>query len=173
MRKGDLNLRPDVVNGIDDGEPEGARRATGGSPSSGSTAEPLNISPPDPEVPEKKARRKFTAKYKLQVLQEADACTEPGQLGSFLRRKGLYSSNLTTWRRQRDEGLLDALSPKKRGRKEKEKNPLSQKVAKLERENERLKGKLKKAEIIIDVQKKISEIPGISQEETEDERRSS
>ena len=95
MREGYMNLSPDVVNGIDDGEQEGARRATGGSPSSGSTEEPLNISPPDPEVPEKKARRKFTAKYKLQVLQEADACTEPGQLGAFLRLKGLYSSNLT------------------------------------------------------------------------------
>lgn len=173
MRKGYLNLNPDVVNGIDDGGPEGARRATGGSPLSASTGESLNVIPPDPEVPEKKARRKFTAKYKLQVLKEADACTEPGQLGAFLRRKGLYSSNLTTWRRQRDEGLLDALSPKKRGRKGKEKNPLTRKVAELERENERLKLKLKKAETIIDVQKKISEILGISQDPTEDEEKNS
>jgi hypothetical protein len=173
MREGYMNLSPDVVNGIDDGEPKGARRATGGSPSSGSTEESLVMSPPDPEVPEKKARRKFTAKYKLQVLEEADACTEPGQLGAFLRHKGLYFSNLTTWRRQRDEGLLDALSPKKRGRKGKEKNPLTQKVAELERENERLKLKLKKAETIIDVQKKISEILGISQDPTEDEEKSS
>ena len=154
------------------GGTEGARRATGVPPAA-TARKGLNRSVPDPEVPEKKARRKFTAKYKLQILEEADACTEPGQLGAFLRRKGLYSSYLSTWRRQREEGLLDALSPKKRGRKEKEKNPLAQKVAKLERENERLKGKLKKAEIIIDVQKKISEILGISQEETEDERRSS
>ena len=117
----------------------------------------------DPEVPEKKARRKFTAKYKLQILQEADTSTQPGQLGALLRREGLYSSNLTTWRRQREEGLLDALSPKKRGRKEKEKNPLAPKVAELERENERLRKKLRKAEIIIDVQKKISEILGIAQ----------
>ena len=173
MREGYMNLNTDVGNGIDDGGLEGARRATGGPPSSGSEEEPLIMSPPDPEVPEKKARRKFTAKYKLQILQEADACTEPSQLGAFLRRKGLYSSNLTTWRRQREEGLLDALSPKKRGRKQKEKNPLTQKVADLERENDRLKRKLKKAETIIDVQKKISEILGISQEPTEDERRSS
>ena len=173
MRKGYMNLSTDVVDGIGDGGPEGARRATGGPPSSGSQEELRIMSPPDPEVPEKKARRKFTAKYKLQILQEADACTEPGQLGALLRRKGLYSSNLTTWRRQREEGLLDALSPKKRGRKEKEKNPLTRKVAELERENERLKSKLKKAETIIDVQKKISEILGISQEPTEDERRSS
>lgn len=130
------------------------------------------MSPPDPEVPEKKPRRKFTAKYKLQVLQRADSCTQPGQLGALLRREGLYSSNVTTWRRQRDEGLLDALSPKKRGRKEKEKNPLAPKVAELERENERLKKKLKKAEIIIDFQKKISEMLGITQP-TEEEGKGS
>ena len=170
MRKGYLNPSTDVVNGITDGEPEGARRATGGPPSSACIEEPLIMSPPDPEVPETKVRRKVTAKYKLQVLKEADACTEPGQLGALLRREGLYSSNLTTWRRQRDEGLLDALSPKKRGRKEKERNPLAPKVAELERENERLRKKLRKAEIIIDVQKKISEVLGISQEPTEDER---
>jgi len=170
MRKGSLNLSPDVFNGFDDGEPEGARRATGGSPSTGSAKEHLMITPPDPEVAEKKPRRNFTAKYKLEVLKKADACTEPGQLGELLRAEGLYSSNLTTWRRQRDEGLLDALSPKKRGRKEKEKNPLAPKVAELEREIERLRKKLKKAEIIIDVQKKVSEILGISQEPTEDER---
>ena len=169
MRKGYLNPSTDVVDGIADGEPEGARRATGGSPSAGSAEEPLSMSPPDPEVPEKKARRNFTAKYKLQILNDADACTEPGQLGALLRREGLYSSNLTTWRRQRDEGLLDALSPKKRGRKEKDRNPLAPKVAELERENERLRKKLRKAEIIIEVQKKISEVLGISQEPTEDE----
>ena len=131
------------------------------------------MSRPDPEVPEKKHRRKFTAKYKLQILQEADACSKPGQIGVLLRREGLYSSNLTTWRKQRDEGLLDALSPKKRGRKEKEKNPLAPKVAELEKENERLRKKLRKAEIIIDVQKKISEILGIPQEPTEEERNNS
>ena len=121
------------------------------------------MSPPDPEVPEKKPRRKFTAKYKLQILQEADACTESGQLGALLRSKGLYSSNLTTWRKQRDRGLLDALSPKKRGRKEKEKNPLAPRVAELEKETERLRRKLKRAETIIEFQKKISEILGIPQ----------
>jgi len=127
------------------------------------------MSPPDPEVHEKKARRKFTAKYKLQMLQEADACKEPGQLGAFLRSKGLYSSNLATWRRQRDEGLLDALAPKKRGRKEKEKNPLAPRVAELERETKRLTRKLKRAEAIIEFQKKISEILGIPQEEPPEE----
>ena len=152
------------------GVTEGARRATGVTPA---TAEESRMFVPDPEVPEKKPRRKFTAKYKLEILQEADKCNEPGQIGVLLRREGLYSSNLTTWRKQRDKGLLNALSPKKRGRKEKEKNPLSQKVTELERENERLKKKLKKAEIIIDFQKKISEVLGISQDQTEDEGKNS
>jgi transposase len=170
MRKAYSNLSTDVLSDLEDGGTQGARRATGVPTSSGNAAEALIMPPPDPEVPEKKGRRKFTAKYKLQILQEADACSEPGQLGALLRGKGLYSSNLTAWRRQREEGLLDALSPRKRGRKGREKNPLSQRVAELERENQRLSQKLKKAEIIIDVQKKISQILGISQEPTEDER---
>lgn len=127
------------------------------------------MSPPDPEVPEKKPRRKFTAQYKLRILEEAEACAGTGQIGAVLRREGLYYSNLTTWKRQKEEGLLEALSPKKRGRKVKEKNPLSQKVTQLERENERLRKKLKQAETIIDVQKKISEILGISQNLPEEE----
>ena len=122
---------------------------------------------PAPEVTETKPRRKFTAKYKLDILKKADACTQPGQMGALLRREGLYSSNLTTWRKQRDKGLLDALSPQKRGRKKIERNPLSQEVARLQRENERLKKKLKQAETIIEVQKKISEILGIPQDHSE------
>jgi len=121
-------------------------------------------SPPDPEVPEKKPRRKFTAKYKLRILDEADTCTRPGQLGALLRREGLYSSNLTTWQRQREKGILKAMTPKKRGRKRKEKNPLTQKVAQLEKENRWLQQKLKKAELIIDAQKKMSEILAIAQD---------
>jgi transposase-like protein len=133
------------------------------APSSGSR-KPVIISPPDPEVPEKKPRRKFTAKYKLRILTEADALTEQGQLGVLLRREGLYSSNLATWRRQREKGLLKAMAPKKRGRKKKEKNPLASRVAQLERENRRLEQKLKQAELIIEAQKKMSEILGISQD---------
>jgi transposase-like protein len=123
-----------------------------------------NISLPDPEVPEKKPRRRFTAKYKLHILAEADRCTQQGQMGALLRREGLYSSNLTTWRRQREKGLLKAMAPKKRGRKRKEKNPLTRKVARLENENRRLQQKLKTAELIIEAQKKMSEILGISQD---------
>jgi transposase len=169
MREGYLSSITGTVDLPPDGVTEGARRATVVSPSTGGAEEPFMMSPPDPEVPEKKPRRNFTAKYKLQILQEADACTQPGQLGAFLRSKGLYSSNLTTWRRQRDEGLLDALSPKKRGRKEKEKNPLSPRVAELERETKRLTRKLKRAEAIIEFQKKISEILGIPQEDLPEE----
>jgi transposase len=152
-----------------DGGTEGARRATGVTPSRGRTEEPGMMSPPDPEVPEKKLRRKFTAQYKLRILEEADTCARTGQIGAFLRGEGLYYSNLTTWRKQKEEGLLEALSPKKRGRKEKEKNPLAQRVTQLERENERLRKKLKQAETIIDVQKKISEILGISENLPEEE----
>jgi len=126
----------------------------------------LNFSPPDPEVPANKARRKFTAKYKLRILKEAEACTEPGQIGTLLRREGLYSSHLTTWRRQREDGLLQAMAPKKRGRRKKEKNPLATELARLENENRRLKEKLRKAETIIEVQKKISDILNISQDLT-------
>jgi transposase-like protein len=117
--------------------------------------------PPDPEVPAKAARRRFTAEYKLRVLTLVDACNEPGCLGKLLRREGLYASNLNTWRSQRDRGVLSALAPKKRGRKESVRDPLHAENEKLRKENERLSSRLRQAEIIIDVQKKISQILGI------------
>ncbi len=144
------------------GTMEGARRATGIVPMAGASTHLVN-STPDPEVPEKRPRRKFTAKYKLRILAEADVCTQPGQMGALLRREGLYSSNLTTWRQQREKGILQAMTPKKRGRKQKVKNPLANKVAQLEKENRRLQQKLKKADLIIEAQKKMSEILGIVQ----------
>jgi hypothetical protein len=119
---------------------------------------------PDPEVSEKRPHRKFTAQYKLKILEKVEQCTQPGQVGALLRQEGLYSSNLTTWKRQQEAGLLAALSPRKRGRKKAEVNPLVQRVAQLEREKERLQRKLKQAETIIEVQKKISEILGIPQD---------
>jgi len=127
------------------GETEEARRATGVAPMAGGR-DSFVSSPPDPGVPEKKPRRIFTAKYKLRILAEADTCILPGQLGALVRREGLYLSNLATWRRQREKGILKAMAPKKRGRKRKEKNPLTKKVAQLEKENRRLQQKLKKAE---------------------------
>jgi transposase-like protein len=116
---------------------------------------------PNPEVLEKPIRRRFTAEYKLRILQEVDALSESGHIGALLRREGLYSSNLTTWRRQRDNGTIEALSPKKRGRKAHRQDPLIQENEQLRRQNERLARRLKKAEAIIDFQKKISEILGI------------
>ena len=153
------------------GTMEGVRRATGIVPMAGASAH--LVSPiPDPEVAEKKPRRKFTAKYKLRILAQADVCTQPGQLGALLRREGLYSSNLTTWRQQRKKGILQAMSPKKRGRKRQKTNPLVKRVAQLENENRRLQDKLKKAETIIEVQKKISELLGINQNPDDNERSS-
>lgn len=124
---------------------------------------------PDPEVLETKPRRRFTAKYKLSILAEVDACTKPGEIGVLLRREGLYYSNIRTWQRQLQEGALKGLSPKKRGRKQHEVNPLAKRVAELERDNTRLAKKLKQAETIIEVQKKISEILGISQPDNNEE----
>nr|WP_304511633.1 IS3 family transposase [Desulfobacula sp.] len=115
---------------------------------------------PNPEVPEKKPRRNFTASYKLRILQAVDNCTESGQIGRLLRREGLYSSNLTAWRRARDNGLLQAMSPQKRGRKLKEKNPLTGEVARLQKDKRNLEHKLKQAELIIEAQKKNFSDPG-------------
>lgn len=136
---------------------QGARRATGEATGSGST-QTSSIVAPDPEVAEKRPRRRFTAKYKLRILHEADNCSQPGQLGALLRREGLYSSNLTAWRQQRKKGMLTGLAPKKRGRKNKPINPLADQVARLEKENRKLRLKLKQAETIIDVQKKVSQM---------------
>jgi hypothetical protein len=84
------------------------------------------------------SRRRFTAAYKLGILKAADACTAPGSLGSLLRREGLYSSNLNTWKRQRDCGSIEGLTPKKRGRKESGRNPLIAENENLRKQNDRL-----------------------------------
>src|SRR3989304_4903910 len=98
------------------------------------------------EVVAKATRRRFSAEYKRSVLREADACRKPGEIGALLRREGLYSSNLVTWRRQREKGELSALSPRKRGPVPKEKNPLAAKVAALEKETARLKARAERGE---------------------------
>jgi transposase len=95
-------------------------------------------------------------------LEEADACTESGQIGALLRREGLYSSHLTTWRRQREAGLLETLSPKKRGRNGKDE--MERELVGLRRENERLQARLEQAETIIEVQKKLSHLLGLAEE---------
>src|SRR3990172_4599154 len=116
---------------------------------------------PNPEVPDKAVRRRFTAEYKLRILTLADACTEPGSLGSLLRREGLYASNRNTWRHEGVRGVFSALTPKKRGGKQTVRDPLLVENEKLRRENERITKRLRQAEIIIDVQKKVSQILGI------------
>ena len=118
---------------------------------------------PEPEVVPKAKRRKFSAQYKVRILEEADNCREAGQVGALLRREGLYSSHLSTWRRQRDRGRLEALSPKKRGRRGKDE--LEKELAQLRRENEQLKARLEQAEAVIAVQKKLSRLLGLATEE--------
>jgi transposase-like protein len=128
---------------------------------SGLTA--LNV--PDPEVVVKAQRRHFSAEYKRRVLQEADACTQRGEVGALLRREGLYSSHLTTWRHQRQRGELQGLTPAKRGRKA---DPQAAENARLVRETERLKAQLARAELIIDVQKKVSQLLGLPEIPTDE-----
>ena len=142
---------------------QGGRRPTGvaTTPAAASTGGSPPVGPPGPEVLEKATRRKFSAEYKQRILQEADRCTEPGQLGGLLRREGLYSSHLITWRKQRERGVQSGLAPQKRGRKPKPKAPLMQENQRLCHEIERLTSELKKAETIIDVQKKLSAVLGI------------
>jgi transposase len=115
---------------------------------------------PDPEVVADAKRRTFTAEYKLRILAEADAAAaQPGGIGALQRREGLYSSHLVTWRRERQAGILKGLTPHKRGPKSK-RNPQEEEMQKLRRENQRLTEELRKAAIVIDVQKKVGALLG-------------
>ena len=145
-------------------EPPGGG-TTSAAPLPGSTGRP------EPEVVPQAKRRRFSAKYKQDILRRADACTQPGELGALLRREGLYSSHLTTWRRQQFEGSLAGLAPKKRGRKPDPDRELRQRNAQLERENSRLADRLEKAELIIDVQKKVARLLGMDQPEQNGEKK--
>jgi len=115
---------------------------------------------PNPEVLPKAERRQYSAEYKSRILKEADACREIGQIGALLRREGLYSSHLTTWRRQRERGELEGLSGQVRGPKGG--NGQEKEMVQLRRENEQLRQRLERAEIVIEVQKKLSQLLGIS-----------
>lgn len=143
------SVRPKKVGG-ERSEPEAA----------GGRAEPGRApdGPPDPEVVAGPKRRRFSAEYKLRIVREADRCSEAGEIGALLRREGLYSSLLTEWRRARDQGAFNALKTKKRGPKPRGNSPVEQENAQLRRENERLRRQLKQAEVIIDVQKKVSSL---------------
>lgn len=139
-------------------EMEGARRA---SVVSSNRAAAESGAGTDSEVLEKGSRRRFTAAYKRQIVEQADGCREPGEIGALLRREGLYSSHLSVWRRQRDAGALAGLAPRQRGRKANPQIREKRCMAVLERENERLRQRLAQAETIIDVQKKVSSLLGI------------
>src|SRR5215204_3534488 len=112
---------------------------------------------PNTEVAAKAKRKRFTAAEKLRILREVDACQGTGEVGALLRREGIYSSYLTTWRRQRERGELDGLAPRKRGPKP---DPQAIELAKLRRENARLQDRLERAEFIIDFQKKVAQMFG-------------
>jgi len=148
------------------GGTKGGRSPTGVPPTTTAAGQGLSAAgngklPPDPAVLEKPVRRRFLAEYKLRILQEADRCTASGQLGALLRREGLYSSHLSTWREQRSQGMLAGLTAKRRGRKANPDAPLIAENQRLTRETQRLAAKLRQAETIIDIQKKLSEMLGI------------
>ena len=129
------------------------------TPSAGGGTRPV---PPDPEVVAKPMRRQFTAQYRLRILEEADRCTEPGEVGRLLRREGLYSSHLSAWRKARRKGSLQRLSSKKRGAKPSERNPLDAKVRALEAKVARLEKELHTARTILDVQGKVAGLLGFN-----------
>ena len=136
-----------------EGERSEPQRSAGASNSDGVLADSPAGRPavPDPEVSAKHRRRLFTAQYKRAILAQADAGREEGAIGTLLRRQGLYSSHLTTWRGQREQGTLQALTPKRGGRKS-TLHPLAEQNRQLRTENARLVRRLEQAEIIIDVQ---------------------
>jgi transposase len=146
---------------------EGGRRPTGvaatpGRPTSTPDALPVRSDQPSDlssEVLSKPERRRFTKAYKLDILRQIDACSGVGQIGALPRREGLYSSHLANWRNQRSQGLLQHSGPKKRASKPA--NPNATRVRQLERDNARLQARLKQAELVLDIQKKASEILAI------------
>ena len=136
---------------------EASRSAVAGEIVATSSATPPH---PNPEVVPDAKRRTFTAEYKHRILAEADAAAaESGAIGALLRREGLYSSHLVTWRRERQAGILKGLTPHKRGPKSK-RSPQEEELHRLRRDNQRLTEELRKAEIIIDVQKKVGALLG-------------
>jgi transposase len=136
------------------------RNGHGDGAAGGPVAAAVKVERPDPEVPEKARRRQFSAAYKLRIVREADACGQDGELGALLRREGLYSSHLASWRRQRDEGSLASLAPRRRGRPAV--SAAAAEAARLRRENEQLRRQLTAAETVIEIQKKVSTLLGLT-----------
>ena len=123
------------------------------------SSDQVNEEVPNTEVVTKAKRRHFTAEEKIRILREVEACQGTGEIGALLRREGIYFSYLTTWRKQRESRELDGLAPQKRGPKP---NPDAIELAKLRREHARLQERLRQAELIIDVQKKVARMLGAS-----------
>lgn len=143
--------------------PQGARRASeGAAPTAGRA--------PDPEVVATARRRRFSASEKRRLLAEADLCKKPGELGAFMRRERLYSSMLSSWRKQRDQAAEGALAPQRRGRKADPARPERERIAQLEREKARLERELAQARLIIDVQKKVAALLGMPMADPTDEK---
>ena len=152
-------LSPGGSAGAGRSEGERSKPQRSGAPAEAGAAS-TSAPRPDPEVVAKAKRRTFTAEYKQRILQEADsAAATLGGVGALLRREGLYSSHLTDWRRERRAGILEALKPRKRGPRS-EDNPLVEENRKLRRQVGQVTEKLRKAEIIIDVQKKVAALLG-------------
>lgn len=142
------------MNGTAAAKSPGARRA------SGDFAAALEHEAADSEVLEKAHRRRFTPKYKLRIVREADTLVGTGKVGAMLRREGLYASQLSDWRKERERGELDGLTPKTRGRKANPDKALERENAKLARDNARLAKRLEQAEAIIEIQKKVAAMLG-------------
>jgi transposase len=117
---------------------------------------------PDPEIEPRAIRRHYTAGYKERILAEIDQARQPGEIGAILRREGLYSQAISKWRQQCAQGGVEGLLTQKRGPKV---VPEAGEITRLKQENERLRQKLKKAELIIEVQKKVSQILGLDEDE--------
>lgn len=124
---------------------------------------------PETEVSDKAKRRQFSTAYKQRILREAAACTELGSIGALLRREGLYSSHLGKWRQSAERGERAALSPKKRGPQAKATDDRDKRIAQLERDNAKLTRRAVRAEALVEVQKKISQLLGIALPTTEDQ----
>ena len=140
-------------------------RSGGALPAPDAPPDGVRPAPVSTEVPATPRRRQFSASYKLEILEEADRCADDGAIGALLRREGLYSSHLSSWRRARRKGSMAQLS-RKRGTKPTT-SPETKEVERLRRENARLCRALKKAQTVIDVQKKLSELMGIDLENPE------
>ena len=153
-----MNQQPkvamDAANSLSDpGALQGARRASGDAPGS---ALPLRTPGPSMEVVPRAKRRVFSNADKRRILEAADRCTRPGEVGALMRQEGVYSSSLSTWRRQREAGDLAALAPRKRGPKIPANRAETLQIAQLTRERDELRRELDKAMLVIGVQKKLA-----------------